>query len=138
MDGIKKWQDRSKKVKISLILILIVLVIAGVTAFVLFATGVLGTKKDFKNSNGQNRAVTVSAGANEEILYATLSTVRGNEITYLAEDATDTTTALIPVGTKVTTKLGTETTFSRLAAGDNVALVMNKNTGEIASVYIVQ
>ncbi|MBO5346927.1 MAG: hypothetical protein J6A45_02145 [Lachnospiraceae bacterium] len=48
-------------------------------------------------------------------------------------------TAYIPVGTNVTTKLGTVTTFSRLAANDYVALIMDKDgdTEVIAAVYIV-
>lgn len=51
----------------------------------------------------------------------------------------ETVTAQIPVGTQVTTKLGTVTTFSRLAAGDFVALVMDTVDGEktISAVYIV-
>ncbi len=48
-------------------------------------------------------------------------------------------TMLIPVGTDVITKLGTVTTFSRLAAGDKVALVVEEQKGEqtIAAVYII-
>ena len=48
-------------------------------------------------------------------------------------------TAYIPVGTNVTTKLGTVTTFSRLAENDYVALIMDKDgdTEVIAAVYIV-
>ena len=51
----------------------------------------------------------------------------------------ETVTAYIPVGTDVTTKLGTVTTFSRLAAEDYVALVMEKDGDEeiIMAVYIV-
>ena len=51
----------------------------------------------------------------------------------------DQVTALIPVGTEVTTKLGTVTTFSRLAAEDCIALVMEKDgeTDVIVAVYIV-
>ncbi|MBQ7918490.1 MAG: hypothetical protein IJ324_00910 [Lachnospiraceae bacterium] len=48
-------------------------------------------------------------------------------------------TTYIPVGTVVTTKLGTETTFSRLAAGDYVALVVDGQGDEqvIMAVYII-
>lgn len=51
----------------------------------------------------------------------------------------ETVTAQIPVGTEVTTKLGTVTTFSRLAAGDYVALVVETSGEEqtIVAVYIV-
>lgn len=48
-------------------------------------------------------------------------------------------TTYIPVGTDITTKLGTVTTFSRLAADDYVALVIEKDGDEevIAAVYII-
>lgn len=51
----------------------------------------------------------------------------------------ETVTAMIPVGCEVTTKLGTVTTFSRLAAGDKVALVVSGEGEEqtIVSVYII-
>lgn len=51
----------------------------------------------------------------------------------------ETVTAQIPVGTEVTTKLGTVTTFSRLTAGDYVALVVETSGEEqiIVAVYIV-
>ena len=44
----------------------------------------------------------------------------------------------IPVGTTVVTKLGTETTFSSLSAGDVIAVVVEKNTGVIDRIWIVQ
>ena len=48
-------------------------------------------------------------------------------------------TTYIPVGTVVTTKLGTQTTFSRLAAGDYVALVVEGQGDDqvIVAVYII-
>ena len=51
----------------------------------------------------------------------------------------NTATALIPVGTDVITKLGTKTTFSRISAGDCLALVTEVIGGEevIMAVYIV-
>lgn len=60
-----------------------------------------------------------------------------NNIVYRLTE--ETAQAMIPVGTPVTTRLGTVTTFSRLAAGDYVALVMEENgSGRvIAAVYIV-
>ncbi len=52
---------------------------------------------------------------------------------------TETITTCIPVGTNVTTKLGTVTTFSRLASEDCVALVIEKVGSQdvIVAVYIV-
>jgi len=65
------------------------------------------------------------------------STFTYNSIVY--ELTQDTGTDMIPVGTTVTTLLGTETTFSRLKAGDYVAIVATIEDGEqvIMAVYIV-
>ena len=97
--------------------------------------------------------VEVTAQPGQEILYTNLTSVRGNEIQYtkrisdgssardgkMPEDA-ETCTALIPVGTQVITRLGTAVTFSRLAAGDHVALIMEESGGEsvIVKVYITE
>jgi hypothetical protein len=53
--------------------------------------------------------------------------------------STETGEVMIPVGTEVTTRLGTVSTFSRLRAGDYVALVMDQDGNEqvIASVYVI-
>ncbi|MBR5760611.1 MAG: hypothetical protein IK018_10020 [Lachnospiraceae bacterium] len=55
------------------------------------------------------------------------------------ELAEETEITYIPVGTVVTTKLGTETTFSRLQAGDYIAIVTESDGAEnvIVAVYIV-
>lgn len=60
-----------------------------------------------------------------------------NNVIYELTD--ETVTTMIPVGTDVTTKLGTVTTFSRLAAGDKVALVVEEQDGGqiIVAVYII-
>ena len=54
-------------------------------------------------------------------------------------ESTESVTTYIPVGTRIITKLGTVTTFSRLAAGDYVAFVMEQEGNEeiIMAVYIV-
>ena len=51
----------------------------------------------------------------------------------------ETVTVQIPVGTPVTTRLGTETTFSRLAVGDNIKMLVQEEDGEqvILEVWIV-
>jgi hypothetical protein len=53
--------------------------------------------------------------------------------------STETREDIIPVGTDVTTRLGTVSTFSRLRAGDYVALVMDGdgNKQVIAAVYVI-
>lgn len=43
----------------------------------------------------------------------------------------------IPVGTQVITKLGVETTFSRLAAGNLIALLLEKETDNILKIWVV-
>jgi len=42
----------------------------------------------------------------------------------------------IPVGTVVYTKLGNTTTFSRLAAGDTIAIIFEENTQNIIRIYM--
>ena len=44
----------------------------------------------------------------------------------------------IPVGTDVITQLGVTTTFSRLAAGDVIALLLEEGTDNILKIWIVQ
>ena len=48
-------------------------------------------------------------------------------------------TVQIPVGTRVTTRLGTETTFSRLAAEDNIKMLVQEEEGQqvILEIWIV-
>ena len=52
----------------------------------------------------------------------------------------ETATVQIPVGTLVTTKLGTVTTFSRLAAGDNIKMLVQEEEGEtiVLEVWILE
>ena len=60
-----------------------------------------------------------------------------NNVTYQLTQ--ESVTTQIPVGTEVTTRLGTVTTFSRLAAGDRIALVVEEEAGTqiIMAVYII-
>ena len=55
------------------------------------------------------------------------------------EETKETVTVQISVGTPVTTRLGTETTFSRLAAGDNIKMLVQEEDGEqvILEIWIV-
>lgn len=46
-------------------------------------------------------------------------------------------TIIIPVGTAVITKLGTKTTFSRLASGDIIQIKQDIDTKEILEIWIV-
>ena len=60
-----------------------------------------------------------------------------NDVIYEVTD--ESVTTMIPVGTDVITKLGNVTTFSRLAAGDKVALVVEEEQDRqvIVAVYII-
>lgn len=79
---------------------------------------------------GMNRGQQASSSGSED-------TFVYEETTYTITD--ESVTTYIPVGTVVTTKLGTETTFSRLAAGDYVAFVVENDKEEqvIMAVYII-
>ncbi len=127
----KKWKILTG------LLVICLLMAVGVAAFF-----VLRAKNSFPGgfSGKETKTVEVQAGIGEEVEYVQLVAVRGNEITYVLTGSggnREEATILIPVGTDVITKLGTVTTFSRLRAGDNVALVKDKGTGEITAVYIV-
>jgi hypothetical protein len=79
----------------------------------------------------------------QEYLYARITSILGNEMTadlYEDEKAIGTDqTWLIPVGTDVVTKLGTTTSFSRLASGDYIRiLVQNEpDSQDILKIWIV-
>lgn len=83
----------------------------------------------FGSNSGSFGESIVQRGSSDTFTY--------NGVTYRLTDQS--VTALIPVGTDVTTKLGTVTTFSRLAAGDWVALVTEKSGDNqiITAVYII-
>ena len=72
---------------------------------------------------------------NQEWKYFKITQILGNEMTatVVQEDGEETTesgTWMIPVGTEVVTKLGTTTTFARLASGDTIKVLMqNEDDG---------
>ena len=57
-------------------------------------------------------------------------------VTY--EETGETADYEIPVGTTVITKLGTEATFSSLSSGDVIAIAIEKGSGVIDRIWIVQ
>lgn len=88
----------------------------------------------------QTTQVNIETTGNQKVTYATIQSIRGNEITYvLTEGDGEEVTEMIPVGTDVTTKLGTVATFSRICAGDSVAIVKEPvgDSDVIVAVYIV-
>lgn len=91
---------------------------------------------------------TVEAGENQVLQYGDISTIVGNEITIKVlesqnqRDYTDTGKTIeyrIPVGTDVETRLGSITTFSRLASGDRIAILFDTAEQEewIRKIWIV-
>lgn len=80
------------------------------------------------------QSTEIVLGENQTLEEVQIKTINGNEMTY--EQDGETVTTLIPVGTTVTTKLGTTTTFSRLSAGNTIQMVLED--GEIVSIQIVQ
>lgn len=80
----------------------------------------------------------ITAGKDEELVYAVLTSVVGNEISCTLTESGETKDYEIPVGTEVITRLGTTTTFLRLAEGNRVALLLRKGTGTIMAVQIVE
>jgi hypothetical protein len=79
----------------------------------------------------------------QEYIYVRITSILGNEMTAtIYEDDQDTgvqNTWLIPVGTDVVTKLGTTTSFSRLASGDYIRLLVQDepDSQDILKIWIV-
>jgi hypothetical protein len=79
----------------------------------------------------------------QEYMYVRITSILGNEMTgTIYEDDKETgsqQTWTIPVGTDVVTKLGTTTSFSRLASGDYIRMLMQNGTDsqDILKIWIV-
>jgi hypothetical protein len=79
----------------------------------------------------------------QEYIYVRITSILGNEMTAtIYEDDKETDrqeTWLIPVGTDVVTKLGTTTSFSRLASGDYIRILMQDeaDSQSILKIWIV-
>ncbi|HJA92424.1 MAG TPA: hypothetical protein H9717_04810 [Candidatus Eisenbergiella merdipullorum] len=137
----RKKKRRRRKRLLILFFVLICLLAAGVPLF-LFRQ---------RSMNAAREAVQISAGENEEITYARISMIVGNEIevSILNRDPSEQAGAAytetgetgswqIPVGTDVITSLGVTTTFSRLSAGDVIAVLTEAGTDNILKIWIVQ
>ena len=82
---------------------------------------------DFRFSSGRQEESETESGKTKN---KTIYRVTGEE-----------QTMLIPVGTTVTTQFGTTTTFSRLAAGDTVKILLEKNENNkeiIVGIWMIQ
>ena len=105
-----------------------------------------------------NATVEITAEEGQQILYAKITQIQGNEITFVETDPNiseapaegsfgppadssleipgESRTMQIPVGTEVITMLGAVTTFSRLDADDTVAIVLEGD--DIIRIYIIR
>ena len=86
---------------------------------------------------GETSAGEMAAGEMPTGEIPTEETSESSDVTYTALD--EERTMMIPVGTEVVTKLGTVTTFSRLASGDVMKILTEKSGDEdvILKIWIV-
>ena len=139
------------------------LLIATVVITILVITGLLYWYKQIKETESEvESSENIEVGTNQELVLGQITVINGNEMTFdLVEEAenSETTsdpltstevsvtyivldeerTMVIPVGTDVVTKLGTVTTFSRLASGDVLKILTEKSGDEdvILKIWIV-
>lgn len=119
---------KKRKRRIWVAVLLICLAAAGC-----FLYGMRGPKEP------EEVSVPVEAGERERLTDGTISMINGNEMTYVDEETGEEQTILIPVGTTVTTKLGTQTTFSRLAAGNDIRILWETedDNEQIVGIWII-
>ncbi|MCD8037516.1 MAG: hypothetical protein LUE96_00250 [Lachnospiraceae bacterium] len=130
-----------RKIITIIIVVLLIAAVAGGAAYYLLAV------KASSDSSATDTVDTVVLESGQSIVYAQLTSVLGNNITYLVAEkneenstytATEETGELqIPVGTDVITKLGTTTTFVRLSTGNTIAMLMQGDDG-VMKIWIVQ
>lgn len=131
-----------KRYKATVVFIILLIVAISIITYV------IKTKPKASEQTDTREVITLEDG--QSLIYVKLTAVIGNEITYvIVEEQGDSTyretqqegQLQIPVGTEVITKLGTSTTFSRLASGDIVRLLMQKtqeSEEEAVKIWIVQ
>jgi uncharacterized protein YpmB len=126
---------KKKKNKIWIILIILLLVIGA---------GVGYWRYSSINSQAESEEETLpELEDGQEYIYARITSILGNEMTvniYVDNKETDSQqTWLIPVGTDVVTKLGTTTSFSRLASGDYIRILVQNSaeSQDILKIWIV-
>lgn len=112
-----------------------------------------------RSAAAAGETVQIVAGEQEELTYARIHTIVGNEMGTVLLDAAavermetgsapegelfseedgETKSWQIPVGTDVITSLGVTTTFSRLSAGDVIAVLTEEGTDNILKIWIIQ
>jgi hypothetical protein len=126
---------KKKKSKIWIILIILLIAIAAGGGYWYYYT---------KNvAAAETAQILPELEQGQEYLYARITSILGNEMTAdLYEDDKaigSEQTWLIPVGTDVVTKLGTTTSFSRLASGDYIRILVQNSADsqDILKIWIV-
>lgn len=127
-----------KHTKIALVIMALLIAVIAIIAYVILL------KPGTPEETDAQEVITLEDG--QSLVFAKLTSVIGNEITYVTVEEQDnsiyretqeTGQLQIPVGTEVITKLGTSTTFSRLASGDIIRLLMQQTQeGEEETVKI--
>lgn len=112
------------------------LVLIGVVLLLVTATIAFKTINGKEQAAAAESAKDITAGDNQKLLSGQIAAINGNEITFSPKNEEE-KIMTIPVGTSVYTKLGTTTTFSRLATGDEVTiLIEDDGTESIVKVWI--
>ena len=113
---------KKKKSRLPLIIIILFLILAAA------GTGIYVYQMKEKETVADNSEEEIVLEDNQELQYASIVSILGNEMTVTTTDG-DEQNWLILVGTEVVTKLGTTTTFSRLANGDNIKMLIQTDDG---------
>lgn len=112
-----KKKKRKKRKKVWLFLLLFFLAGAGI---------LYGQKQKAQaEQTDPNARENVVLAEGQSWLELRIESITGNEIRTSEGDS-----YLIPVGTEVVTKLGSVTTFSRLASGDRIFCLVQEENGE--------
>lgn len=107
---------KKKKSRLPLIITVFLIIVAAGAGMYIYQL----KAKEASTDNSKEEEIVLEE--NQRLEYAKIVSISGNEMTVTA-DSDKEQTWLIPVGTDVVTKLGTTTTFSRLANGDNIRLL---------------
>lgn len=130
------YQKKSKLKGWIILFVIFVIVILGLVGYRVYQG-----KKQAQEAAKQEMVLE----ENQYFTYVAIQKMLGNEMIGAmienGQQAQEQCTWLIPVGTDVETKLGTITTFARLAAGDQIKMLMEttgNGTDEIIKIWIEQ
>lgn len=126
-------KPKKNKMKWRILIICILVLLLAATSFLLYQ------RNETASETSTNEAV---AGENQTLVTVSIQKMIGNEMTGVSIsdgiEQQEAQTWMIPVGTEVVTKLGTTTTFARLAGGDQVQILFDDQTQEILKIWITQ